>query len=156
MTPALADNSRKHQLRRLHAVGRKHGLDHDALRDACGVRSLSDLTASELRDQADRLGNVAARAPARPHLCNTPHADATEQQRKAIYARLKELHEDCGWPAAKCAGWLMRRYNIDSPWDKTLEIGQAHEIIKALDELLPKERERVNRQDAETPRKTES
>lgn len=143
MNTTLADNSRKLQLRRLHAVGRKHGLDHAALRDSCGVRSLGDLTASEIQTYADRLGNGVSRASRGPRLCNTPHADAHEQQRKAIYAKLKELHEDCDWPAAKCVGWLKRRYKIDSPWDKTLESGQASDILDALDKTLPKERART-------------
>lgn len=127
------------QLRRMHAIGRKLGLNHQRLRDAAGVSSLKQLTRVQAAEFMERLD---APHPT-PRLVNSPHADASKTQRDAIYAKLKQLHQECKWSSEKCAGWLLRRYRLDSPYAPGLESGQASDILDALDKLLPKERERI-------------
>jgi len=128
------------QLRRMHAIGRKLGLDHVALRDAAGVSSLKQLTRVQAARVIDRL---EAPHPT-PRLCNTPHADASKTQRDAIYAKLKQLHQECEWSAEKCAGWLQRRYGLESPYAPGLQSGQASNILSALDIVLEKETHKQN------------
>jgi len=126
------------QLRRLHAIGRQLGLDHERLRDAAGVASLKDLT----RAQAAHFMDQLEERHGTPRLVNTPYADASQQQRKAIWAKLKQLHQECGWSSAKCAGWLQRRYGIAHPYVEGLQSGQASDILDALDNILAKAQRR--------------
>ena len=131
-------------LRRMHAVGRKRGYDHEALRDLAGVDSLKRLTvrdALQLIERLERGANVAPVSDRPPlRLVNTPHGNAGDQQRSAIYAKLKELHE-LGWSAGKCMGWLLKRYGLKSPWDKEVELTnhRASEIITHLTNTIAKE-----------------
>ena len=131
------------QLRRMHALGRNLGLDHEGLRDAGGVASLKQLTRAQAHRLIERLQVGTAAKAGIVRLCNTPYGDASRQQRAAIWAKLKQLQQDCGWSAQKCTGWLQRRYGIKTPYADGLQIGQARAILSALDHTLRKERERV-------------
>jgi hypothetical protein len=123
------------QLKRLHAIGRQLGLDHEALRDAAGVASLKQLTRAQAAHFIDQL-----EAPhATPRVVNSPYADASKRQRQAIWAKLKQLHQQCRWSSEKCAGWLQRRYGIEHPYVAGLQSGQASDILDALDNILTKE-----------------
>lgn len=90
-------------LRRLHALGRRAGLDHADLRRLCGVTSLASATHEQLAEACRRidpqrppwldlppevLAQRAARRTPGPRLAS----DATERQRAAILALLAKLY----------------------------------------------------------------
>lgn len=55
MRKEQAEEERKQQLRRLHAVGRDAGFDHDDLRSLVGVESLKEATGSQMAAVADSI-----------------------------------------------------------------------------------------------------
>lgn len=122
------------QLRRLHAIGKQLGLDHEDLRDACGVTSLKQLTHGSADAEIRRLQGFVDQRHRRPRLVNSPHAPASKQQRKKIHALFRQL----GWDRDRCRGWLLKRHDVAHHYDQNLTAGQATEIIKQLELALSK------------------
>lgn len=92
------------QLRALHAIARKRGLDHDALRAAAGVPSLKLLTieqAGRLIDQWQQQypeqGRADRRPARRPRAKSGIYKFSSDSQRRGIERRLKII----GWPDVK-------------------------------------------------------
>lgn len=93
---------RRPLLRRLHALGRRAGLDHADLRRLAGVTSLSTATPDQLAEACRRIDpqrppwldlppEVSARRAARRAPGPRLASDATERQRNAILALLARL-----------------------------------------------------------------
>lgn len=119
-------------MQRLHAVAAKRGFGHDALREQCGVQSLAELSEAQLLTHIQRLEG----RPYRPRLVRSPHAPATDRQRRKIHALFAKLD----WTLPKTQGWMGGRYGIGSLWhdDPKFTVAIASDMIAALEQAISK------------------
>ncbi len=123
------------QVRALHAIGRARGLDHEALRDAAGVESLTHLSVTEAARLIERLQTKSHRrdwSPGEPPDRASARGVirlATERQRNYI----AYLFDQLGWDAEKAAGWLQKRHGIRDVAGGTFSARAASEAITQLE-----------------------
>lgn len=116
-------------LQRLHAIGARRGLSHEDLRAACGVPSLSALTADDLQRHADRL--EADRTESRPFMTT----GASKRQRSLIWRAGRDL----GLDPPTLRGFLRERCGIDDLWGRHVEPAAARTALNQLMARLTKE-----------------
>ena len=104
------------QLRRLHGVGRRLGLVHADLREACNVNSLTELSRRSASAHIERLGGSPLR--------HAPGTKPRPRRRKAPgnirllrdYHRnqIEALRQELAWTHGALAGWLDRCFKTES------------------------------------------
>jgi len=137
------------QLRALHAIGRRRGMNHEALRDVAGVESLKDLSVTKAARLIERLQTESHRrdftrgepdrASARGVIRN-----ATQRQRNYVAYLIEQL----GWDGKKGAGWLRKRHDIRDLAAGVFTARTASEAVYQLEHAALKASQAANLEDA--------
>ena len=124
------------QLKALHVIGCRRGLDHLALRELAGVASLKDLSITQAAELIERWQMDDHKRDFKPPEPDRAKARdvirlATQRQRSQI----ARLFEALGWDVEKATAFLKRRHSITDLAGGVFSSAAASQIILELEAI---------------------